>query len=891
MVAYLPLVRGILSILLFSCFAAAQTNLPSWPLAVKGPFFNSWYRGGEHATSLPNTWPVNWSAHEMGWYCAIIVDEIPYRLMGGISEIGDPQIATATQLGVELTPTRTIFAMQAGPMLVNLTFFSPVTPADLTRQSMPFSYLYSTVVSSDSSNHSVRIYSDIVADWISGDDSLPVTAAGSIENDTVILSTQLQNSIGSTVIGGRASDATAFYSIKMSNASNVSYQIGSDLRSSAINSSNLANTVQSSALNTRVYFLFTKSTANELGMLVDLGSVSSRPASTVWSIGVYRDPVVLFGTLSGELQNRSSYFMANFSTPQEVISFFLDDFENAVIFADDFDAKLISDANLISSTYRDLVIPFVRQILGTIDITISMNSDGSWNTTDVLAFMYDLGMLGANGANPVDILYAAFPAFLYLNPEIGGHLLRPLLQLQDSSLYTQAYAAQNLGVGYPNVSVHNYVHNFGIEDSASMIIMSLAYLQASGDDSLVSQHYNLLKGWSNYLVSTALNPGTQTTSSSDFITMVNQTNLSLKGIIGIAAMANISDHLGNSADSSRFQAIASSYIKQWQSLATSSGNERLTSAFGEQDSGGLIYNLCADKLLNMNLVSDEIYQMQSSFYKMQFSSSLNALGMPLDSSNPNITRADWIMFSAAAVGDNSTRDDMITAVHQYMSSGVNSLPLGPLYDPITGLVTGGSSSPAMGAMFAMLAVQNAGASTGSNGAPATSSDFTTRKSPSTKIIVEAVIGGVVGALMLFACIYKVYLRRGASRRGGSKGRPTPYAGVDPHTDIAFAKMPEAQIFRSEKNRGTFAYPHLDRLPTNPQSILPTNSELSLSTSYTSSPTVLRQTEAETDATASRSAQAAIVSAFTQILSLLAANRDNAEPGASVSVPPPTYAEH
>ena len=63
----------------------------------------------------------------MGWYCAIIVDGTAYQLMGGIGASGDSQIATATQLGVELTPTRTIFAMQAGPMLVNLTFFSPVT--------------------------------------------------------------------------------------------------------------------------------------------------------------------------------------------------------------------------------------------------------------------------------------------------------------------------------------------------------------------------------------------------------------------------------------------------------------------------------------------------------------------------------------------------------------------------------------------------------------------------------------------------------------------------------------------------------------------------------------------------------------------------------------------
>lgn len=49
--------------------------------------------------------------------------------------------------------------------------------------------------------------------------------------------------------------------------------------------------------------------------------------------------------------------------------------------------------------------------------------------------------------NTVDTLFAAFPAFLYLNPELGGYLLSPLWELQDSSsdLLT-SYAAMNIGM-------------------------------------------------------------------------------------------------------------------------------------------------------------------------------------------------------------------------------------------------------------------------------------------------------------------------------------------------------------------------------------------------------------------------------------------------------------
>lgn len=46
----------------------------------------------------------------------------------------------------------------------------------------------------------------------------------------------------------------------------------------------------------------------------------------------------------------------------------------------------------------------------------------------------------------------------------------------------------------------------------------------------------------------------------------NQTNLALKGMIGIAAMSQIADLTGRSGDASNYSSIAQSYIKQWETL-------------------------------------------------------------------------------------------------------------------------------------------------------------------------------------------------------------------------------------------------------------------------------------------------------------------------------------
>jgi len=58
--------------------------------------------------------------------------------------------------------------------------------------------------------------------------------------------------------------------------------------------------------------------------------------------------------------------------------------------------------------------------------------------------------------NPVEILYASFPAFLYLNTTLAGKLLEPLLEFQVLSLYD--YAAPDLGKVLGIIPDCNHIH-------------------------------------------------------------------------------------------------------------------------------------------------------------------------------------------------------------------------------------------------------------------------------------------------------------------------------------------------------------------------------------------------------------------------------------------------
>jgi hypothetical protein len=106
-----------------------------------------------------------------------------------------------------------------------------------------------------------------------------------------------------------------------------------------------------------------------------------------------------------------------------------------------------------------------------------------------------------------------------------------------------------------------------VEECGNMIIMTLAYAQRTSDTAYLSQHYGILKQWTGYLVADSLVPDNQFSTDDFQGKLANQTNLALKGIIAIEAMAVISKLTGNNADATNSSSIAHDYITKWQQMA------------------------------------------------------------------------------------------------------------------------------------------------------------------------------------------------------------------------------------------------------------------------------------------------------------------------------------
>lgn len=213
----------------------------------------------------------------------------------------------------------------------------------------------------------------------------------------------------------------------------------------------------------------------------------------------------------------------------------------------------------------------------------------------------------------------------------------------------------------------------------------------------VERSYKLWKQWTGYLVREALIPSNQL-STDDFAGwLANQTNLALKGIIGIRAMADIAELVGEKEDAKYYKNVSETYIKRWENeFAISRDGTHAKLAYTWQGSWTTLYNLFADSLLCFHLpsesktqeeigqrplhdeelgtetfVSDRIYKIQSDWYH----NVRQRYGLPLDSRHL-YAKSDW-EFWAVAIASKQVREEIVESIALWVnetSTGEHVIP-------------------------------------------------------------------------------------------------------------------------------------------------------------------------------------------------------------------------
>ncbi|KAI0267468.1 hypothetical protein BC834DRAFT_822339, partial [Gloeopeniophorella convolvens] len=675
---------------------ALQTLFPAAiPLTVRSPYLSCW--GGTGA-NFGTTWPTiatGIAAEQLGLDALVRVDGLTYSFLGAVLGVN----ATASLTNTLVTPTQTIVTAVAGPLQVNLTFLNPIEPGDFVKQSIPFSYMSLTAKSLDGNAHSVQVYSDVSGEWNSGDRSHDIEWSQTVDPDVIFHTVKLQQQVTFTEIRTQAEWGTLYYAMKAGN--NVTWKMAwaTASRNAFMANGSLDNQEETDFRAISPHFPV-------FAISQDLGNIQSTQVPVVWTVGYTTDPAINYTDTPDSTQQRPLFYKSKYDgDDKSLIVDFLNDFTDATSRAQTLDSKIQQDATSISPQYWDLVSIASAQVYGSTQLTIGTDSNGNFNTSDVMMFMKNVGGTDPNRVNAVETLYAAFPMFLYIDPSLGAPLLEPLLRWQLSPAYTHPFAAVDLGSTYPNVTGSNTDHTEGIEQSGNMLIMVYAHARATGDGSLISRYYPLLTRWADYLLNSTLFIHDQT--SSDGLTVANQTNLAIKGVIALEAMSKMSAIVKESSDASKYSTTATKFYNEWKSLALDT-DQHLLAVYGNAGSWTLGYNLFADVWLGTNLVDSSVLDGHASFLdNLASTSSFASFGLPVDSLNSDTmtTISSWNLFAAATTPNTNLRDRFISKVHARASFNASGGAFPLNYDSTHGSTILGVASPAQGAMYAPLALK------------------------------------------------------------------------------------------------------------------------------------------------------------------------------------------
>ncbi|TVY28464.1 Glutaminase A [Lachnellula hyalina] len=681
---------------------------PAIPLAVRSPYMNTWLELGSDGGSqgfLPGAWPRFWAGPQpgeavgangavTGWTGLIKVDGASYTWMGQ-PKIGDDFPTNVKQTSFEYTSQRSTFIMNvAGKVSMNVTFISPIAPKDLKRQSIIGSYLQVTVAATDGATHSVQLYADTTAEWVSIRNT--DTAQWSFSNQNNIVSHKSWRQTQSEFNADFPDDGSHWGNWYWSTAATPSLTSQSGghetVRGNFLRDGKLPNTQDSN-------YRAISDNFPVFAFANDLSNVGNNPITTLYTIVHAQENAIQFDGANGIVSVRSLW-TSYFGSDLAVVEFLYKDYstvDGAIdhVFAVDSLAAGGQDYLTITSLSARQAFGGT-QLCGTISkpylFLKEISSDGNIQT--------------------VDVFFPAIPIFLYSNPVLVKYLLDPLFENQEAGRFPKQWSIHDMGGHYPQAIGHEdgQQEDMPVEECGNMIIATLAYAQSTSDTAYLSKHYQLLKQWAGFLVSDSLIPDNQLSTDDFQGSLANQTNLALKGIIGIEAMAVIARLTGNNADVTRFSNTAHDYIKKWQDMAvvTDANPPHTNLAYHDNNSHGLLYNLYADKLLGLNLVPNSIYDMQSTFYPTV----ADEFGVTLDTRNTN-TKSDWQMW-VAAISSPSTKTMFYSKLANWINKTPTNRAFTDLYNTRSADFGGGkfAARPVVGGHFAALALNGAPRSAG-----------------------------------------------------------------------------------------------------------------------------------------------------------------------------------
>lgn len=629
--------------------ASAQTSgfrPPSVPLVAHDPLFSIW----SSSDTLAGADTVHWTQKPNVLASLIRVDGVVYRLMG-------TQPSTAAelpQLGLKVTPTRSIYDFGNAKVKVTLTFTSSLLPSDLEVMTRPVTYLTWDVQSADGKSHDVSLYDSMASAVMVNTPDTDVTweresfggiaAAKTGAADPTMLSPSgdaTRINWGSAYIAAPSNQAIA--------------AAGSSV--ALINSFALTGKVPSTD-DTRKPRL-ANDDAPVVALSFDLGSVGTALVSRHAMLAIDEGYAIQYLG-----QKQRPYWRRKGETINGLLPKAEREYASITKRCAAFDAQLMADMSRIGGDrYAQIGALAYRQCLA-----------GCGYAADAKGMpMIYVKENSSNGCiATTDVFFPAAPQFLMMGSAFAKGLVAPVLVYTTSPEWTYHFAPHDLGT-YPHADGQVYgvgteADMMPVEESGNMLILMLAIAKMDGNADFASKYWRQLTLWEAYLEKYGKDPENQLCTDDFMGHLAHNANLSVKAILAIASYGELCRMRGDIQSADKYQALAKEYAANWVQVAGDGDHYRL--AFDKPNTWSQKYNLVWDKILGLNVFPAKVAQQEVAFYLTQ----LQPYGLPLDS-RTKLSKTDWSVWSATMAESQADFEKIVSPIYDFLNTTGVRLPL------------------------------------------------------------------------------------------------------------------------------------------------------------------------------------------------------------------------
>ena len=639
------------------------TRVPAVPLITHDPMFSIW----SFADKLTDDTTRHWDGIRKHMFGLLTIDNVIYNFMGTVAtdEYYHPGYRKMEQTGCVIRPMTTIYTFENELVSLELKFTSPLLLNDLDVLSRPITYISYTITPKDDKPHNIDLHFGFTGEFCVD------------RNDQQVFVSRTPHSLyfssGTERMLRRSGDGHRiewgeFHVIAPDFRARVSalrYYI-QHLRerySSMDAYNNTLGTLRD--LGPGAYEMFEKAT-----VYPDYPTIAIRKSFTATGSAIEGHIAVGYNDIKSVQyfgENIEAYWRRNGDTFDDIVTKSIREYDDIMQRVKDFEEDLLAKARTVSTQYADLLSLSYRQTIAAHKLT--------WHNGQLQFFSKENYSNGCMAT--VDVTYPSIPLFLLYAPELVEGMLNPIFKLVEKGLWDYPFAPHDVGT-YPLANGQAYgftlmyaretdplYKQMPVEECGNMILCVAALCAAKKDYGYFNAHYPILKQWADYLADVGYDPENQLCTDDFAGHLAHNCNLSLKAICGLAAFAQMMHASG--MDGSAYRQFAEDMAARWEREALDGDHYKL--AFDQAGTWSIKYNLVWDKVLKLDLFSQQVYALELAYYKTK----CNPYGLPLDSRS-DYTKTDWQMWATAIFDDPEFTGMIVSRMHRFLQDSPDRVP-------------------------------------------------------------------------------------------------------------------------------------------------------------------------------------------------------------------------